>query len=123
MYEEPDYGLQCIGSGYEVFYTAILTIRHHWSGQSRSRLRNHHRHARNQLWSTLLRCPFPYALGVIAWRWWAQFRFACGQGVTWVVQEPVWWWQAFRGLPYFLQKAKPFSWANYRRWLDLPEKM
>jgi GT2 family glycosyltransferase len=123
MYEEPDYGLQCVGSGYEVFYTSILTIRHHWSGQSRSRLRNHHWHARNQFWSTLMRCPFPFAFVVIFRRLWVQFRYACAQGIPWAIREPVWWWQAAKGAPYFMRKAKPFTRANYLRWLRLPEKM
>jgi GT2 family glycosyltransferase len=123
MYEEPDYGLQCIASGFEVYHTPIIIIRHHWSGQSRSRIKNHHRHARNELWSTLMRCPFPYSLATIGYRIFSQFRFACRQGITWAIQEPVWWWQAFSAAPYFLRKAKPFSWPSYRRWLELPDKM
>lgn len=124
MYEEPDYGLQCIANGFEVYYTSVIIIRHHWSGQSRSRLRNHHLHARNQFWSTLMRCPFPYSVAMIGYRmFFVQFRFACQQGLSWVIREPVWWWQAFKGVPYALRKAKPFSWVNYRRWLSLPDKM
>lgn len=123
MYEEPDYALQCIGGGFEIYHTPILTIRHHWSGQSRSRLRNHHRHARNQLWSALLRCPFPYSLVVIGYRFAVQFRFAWNEGISWVIREPLWWWQALREAPYFLRKAKPIPWSSYRRWLSLPDKM
>ena len=37
----------------------MITIRHHYSGQARDEIRIHHRHARNELWSTVMRCPFP----------------------------------------------------------------
>src|SRR5438874_8367631 len=74
MYEEPDYALQCVAAGYEVLFSPIVTIRHHYSRQVRSELRNHHRHARNELWSTLLRCPFPFAPGVAVYRALSQFR-------------------------------------------------
>jgi len=122
-YEEPDYGLQCTANGYEIYYTPAVTIRHHYSSQARSKIRTHHRHARNELWSTLMRCPFPYAPALIGYRVFSQFRFACKKGVSWVIQEPVWWWQALKGIPYFLRKAKPYSWASYRRWLSLPVKI
>jgi GT2 family glycosyltransferase len=122
-YEEPDYGLQCFASGYEIYYTPIITVRHHYSSQARNKIRTHHRHARNELWSTLMRCPFPYAEVLVGYRILSQFRFACRKGVSWVIQEPVWWWQALKGIPYFLRKAKPYSWASYRQWLSLPVKL
>ena len=59
MYEEPDYALQCVAAGYEVLFTPLVTIRHHYSGAARSELRNHHRHSRNECWSTMMRCPMP----------------------------------------------------------------
>jgi hypothetical protein len=84
-------------------------------------LRNHHRHARNELWSSVMRCPFPYALGMIAWRIFSQFRYACTRGARWVVHEPAWWWQAMQGVPYCLKKRNPVSWPNYKKWLLLKE--
>ena len=54
MYEEPDYALQCVASGWEVRYIPEITIRHHGVGRERSEIRNHHRHARNEFWSTLI---------------------------------------------------------------------
>jgi len=48
MYEEPDYALQCVAAGYDVLYSPIVTIRHHYSGQARDEIRIHHRHARNE---------------------------------------------------------------------------
>jgi GT2 family glycosyltransferase len=119
MYEEPDYALQCVAAGYEVRFSPIVTIRHHYSGQARSELRNHQRHSRNEFWSTLLRCPFPYVFLMIGWRVFSQFRFACTRGVGWVIREPVWWWQALTGIPYCLRNRKPVSWSGYKRWLSL----
>jgi GT2 family glycosyltransferase len=123
MYEEPDYALQCTANGYEIYYAPIISIRHHYSNNSRNRIRGHHRHARNELWSTLMRCPFPYAAALIAYRIFSQFRYASKQGMAWVIREPVWWWQALKGIPYSLRKAKPYSWASYKMWLSLPVKM
>ena len=120
MYEEPDYALQCVASGYEVLFSPIVTIRHHYSGQVRSEVRNHHRHARNEFWSVLLRCPFPYAPGVALYRALSQFRYACQRGFAWVIREPAWWWQALAGIPYCLGERRPVSWASYKRWLRLP---
>jgi len=120
MYEEPDYALQCVAAGYDVLFSPILTIRHHYSGQARDEIRVHHRHARNELWSTLMRCPFPFALGMVAWRVLSQFRYACKRGWSWVIREPAWWWRALAGVPYCLRKRRPVSWASYKRWLSLP---
>jgi GT2 family glycosyltransferase len=120
MYEEPDYGLQCVAAGYDVLFSPVITIRHHYSGQARDEIRIHHRHARNELWSTLMRCPFPFALVILIWRVFSQFRFACKRGWSWVVREPIWWWEALAGLPYCLQKRTPVSCAGYKRWLALP---
>jgi GT2 family glycosyltransferase len=120
MYEEPDYALQCVAAGYEVVFSPIVTICHHYSGQVRSEMWNHHRHARNEFWSVLLRCPFPYAPGVALYRGLSQFRYACQRGFSWAIREPTWWWQAVAGVPYCLAKRHPVSWAGYKRWLRLP---
>jgi GT2 family glycosyltransferase len=119
MYEEPDYALQCVAAGYDILFTPIVTIRHHWTSRERSEIRNHHRHARNEFWSTLLRCPFPFALGMLAWRIFSQLRYAGSRGFDWFVREPVWWWQALGGVPYCIHHRKPLTWAGYRRWLKL----
>jgi GT2 family glycosyltransferase len=120
MYEEPDYALQCVAAGYEVLFSPIVTIRHHYSGQARDEIRVHHRHARNELWSTLMRCPLPFAIGMVAWRVLSQLRYACKRGWSWVIREPAWWWRALAGVPYCLRKRRPVSWASYKRWLSLP---
>lgn len=119
MYEEPDYALQCIGAGYEVLFCPVISVRHHWSWQARSELRNHNRHSRNEFWSALLRCPFPYCIGLAAYRIFSQFWYACKRGASWVVHEPVWWWQALAGIPYCIKKRNPIPWPRYRAWFRL----
>jgi GT2 family glycosyltransferase len=119
-YEEPDYALQCVAAGYDVLFSPVITIRHHYSRQARDEIRIHHRHARNELWSTLMRCPLPFALGILTWRVLSQFRYACKRGWSWVVREPVWWGQALAGIPFCLRKRRLVSWASYKRWLRLP---
>src|SRR4029077_3032463 len=119
MYEEPDYALQCVAAGYDVLFSPVVTIRHHYSTQARDEVRIHHRHARNELWSTVMRCPFPFAVGIAGWRVFSQFRYACKRGWSWVAHEPVWWWQALGGIPYCIRKRRPVSWASYKRWLRL----
>jgi GT2 family glycosyltransferase len=120
MYEEPDYALQCVAAGYDVLFSPVITIRHHYCGETRNEIRVHHRHARNELWSTVMRCPFPFAVAIAAWRIFSQFRYACTRGWYWIIREPVWWWQAIAGIQYCLAKRQPVSWAGYRRWLCLP---
>jgi len=119
-YEEPDYALQCIASGRGVLYTPAVTIRHHYSWVGRIEIRTHHRHARNELWSTVLRCPFPQMLLMIAWRVVSQARFAASRGIEWLIREPLWWWDAIKGLPKALKRRSPVSWPGYRKWLSLP---
>jgi GT2 family glycosyltransferase len=120
MYEEPDYALQCVAAGYDVLFSPVITIRHHYSGQARNEMRVHHRHSRNEFWSTLMRCPFPFALALLTWRVFSQFRYACKRGWSWVFREPTWWCQALAGILSCLQKRKLVSWASYKRWLALP---
>ena len=119
MYEEPDYALQTVAAGYGVRFSPIVTIRHHYSGRARDEIRIHHRHARNEFWSTLMRCPFPFVFAMLAWRVLSQFRYACGRGWSWILREPDWWGQALSGVPYFIRKRKPVSWEAYKHWLSL----
>jgi|SRR5215831_13455933 len=120
MYEEPDYGLQCVAAGYDVVFSPVVTVRHHYSGHARDEIWIHHRHARNEFWSTLMRCPLPFTLGMLLWRVFSQFRYACKRGWSWIVREPLWWWQAASGIPYCLRKRRHVSWTAYKRWLALP---
>ena len=122
MYEEPDYKLQCVASGYEVVFSAEpgVTIRHHYSGAARSELRNHQRHCRNEFWSMLRRCPLPQLPILAAYRVTAQIWFAAKYGgLDWVIREPWWWWQTLLGIPSCLKKRQPVSWSSYKKWLRL----
>jgi GT2 family glycosyltransferase len=120
MYEEPDYALQCVAAGYDVLFSPVVTIRHHYAGQARDEIRVHHRHASNEFWSTLMRCPFPFAIGIAGWRVLSQLRYACKRGWSWVLREPLSWGRALAGIPYCLRNRRPVSWASYKRWLALP---
>jgi len=119
MYEEPDYALQCTAAGYEVLFSPVVTIRHHYSGEVRSELRNHHRHARNELWSVLLRCPFPYVVPVAIYRAATQFGYAWHRGGRWLLREPLWWWSALKGFPWLFRKRQPVHWSAYKKWMSL----
>jgi GT2 family glycosyltransferase len=120
-YEEPDYALQCVAAGWDIMFDPAVTVRHHYSGLARNEMRTHHRHARNEFWSTLVRVPFPYLLPVAAWRVLSQFRYGCSRGLDWIVREPVWWLQAIRGIPRCLRARRPVRWSDYRRWLQLTD--
>ena len=122
MYEEPDYALQCIGTGYDVLLDPQITIRHHYSPKNRSSFRTHHQHARNELWSTVMRCPLPQSLFIALYRVFSQAKFITKHhGFKGLVQEPIWWWQAIQKLPYFFKKRQPMTWERYSQWLSLPK--
>src|SRR5207244_177178 len=56
-YEEPDFALRCVAAGWQVRCETGLTIRHHYTPAHRNEIRTHHFHARNELWSVMMRCP------------------------------------------------------------------
>lgn len=118
-YEEPDYALQCVAAGYKIYYHTAVTIRHHFSPRGRNEIRTHHRHSRNEFWSTVIRCPFPYLIGLLIYRIFSQCRYAWKRGPRWVIREPLWWLQAIRGLPYCLRNRNVLSWEGYKNWLRL----
>jgi GT2 family glycosyltransferase len=119
MYEEPDFALRCVCAGWQVRFETCVTIRHHWSRAQRNEMRNHQRHARNELWSVILRCPMPW-LGVVApFRAVRQFGYACKRGAAWVLGEPAWWWQCLRGLGTCTKHRRALPWRSYRAWMEL----
>lgn len=120
-YEEPDYALQCVAAGYDVLLSPIITIRHHYSGVSRNEQRVHHHHARNELWSTWLRCPFPQVVPMTIWRIGSQLNYARKRGLKWVMREPRWWYDCLRGISKCIKQRNPVSWENYRKWLILSQ--
>ncbi len=102
MYEEPDYALQCYAAGLAVWFEPDLAVRHHMSSVNRHEGRRQRLHARNELWSVLIRCPWPYLPAVALFRIWRQLRYAATQGPSDVLLQPAWWLSALRGLPQCL---------------------
>lgn len=118
-YEEPDFALRCVCAGWQVRYDPSLLVRHHFTGTQRNEIRTHHRHARNEAWSALLRCPAPQVFGVLLFRAVRQFGYACRRGPGWVGREPQWWWAALGGIGRCLRRRKPLPWAGYLAWMRL----
>lgn len=119
MYEEPDYTLQCYDAGMAVLFEPSLVIRHHMSPVQRFPIQRHHQNARNELWSVWLRCPWPYLLLVTVYRMWRQFRHSLSEGFEWSMREPIWWWQAIRGVKYCIDERNPVTWRKYYAWMKL----
>ncbi len=118
-YEEPDFALRCVSAGWQVRLDPIVTVRHHFTSLQRNEIRTHHRHARNELWSVLMRCPMPQLLAVAPFRAWRQLVYACRRGWSWVWREPKWWWQCLRGIPQCLRSRRTLKWAAYLAWMRL----
>jgi GT2 family glycosyltransferase len=118
-YDEPDFALRCVSAGWQVRYETKLTIRHHYSGAMRNELRMHHTHARNELWSVLMRCPASQLFAVALFRIARQFGYAWKRGPGWTVREPHWWLQALMGVPHCLGARRPVPWKKYRAWMEL----
>jgi GT2 family glycosyltransferase len=118
-YEEPDFALRCVAASWQVRFEPTLIIRHHFTTAQRNEIRTHHRHARNECWSVLLRCPgllLPVVCGFRAVR---QLGYAASRGFSWFVREPLWWWQAVRGIPQCILERDPIPWKRYWAWMGL----
>lgn len=118
-YEEPDYVAQCAGLGYGVWFEPSLVVRHHYSPANRNWLKIHHFHARNELWSVWLRCPWPWLLLVSLFRVIRQLGYASSNGVGWLLREPIWWWSAIQGVGNCWRHRQPVSWRHYLAWMKL----
>jgi GT2 family glycosyltransferase len=118
-YEEPDFALRCSVAGWQVRYETSLLIRHHFTGVQRNECRTHQRHARNEFWSVLLRCPAPQLFGVALFRIVRQFGYAWSRGLSWAVREPAWWLAAAQGVAQCLAHRRALPWPRYRAWMDL----
>jgi GT2 family glycosyltransferase len=118
-YEEPDFALRCAVAGWQVRYETMATVRHHFTFTERNEVRTHQRHARNELWSVLLRCPAPQLFAVATFRAVRQFGYAWHRGMSWVIQEPKWWVAFLRGVPQCLAARSPLPWGRYAAWMKL----
>jgi GT2 family glycosyltransferase len=121
-YEEPDYCLQLYSAGYGVWFEPSLTIRHHFTPKERNMLTRHWLNARNELWSVLLRCPFPLVLLVVPVRILRQLIFSISKGLEWWVQEPRWWLDATRGIGDCLKYRKAVSNRCFYAWTRLARR-
>jgi GT2 family glycosyltransferase len=118
-YEEPDLALRCVASGWQVRYEPTLVVRHHFTMTKRNEIRMHHRHARNECWSALMRCPLPQLPFVLGYRLIRQFGYAWKRGFPWVIREPAWWRQAASGIGQCLAARNPIPWHRYGAWMRL----
>jgi GT2 family glycosyltransferase len=122
MYEEADYALQCYAAGFAVWFEPDLVVRHHMSSVNRHVGRRQRLHARNELWSVLLRCPWPYLPAVALFRVWRQLRYAATQSLFEVLLQPAWWLSAVRGLPQCVAGRAPAPWQTYWAWMKLARR-
>jgi GT2 family glycosyltransferase len=122
MYEEPDYALQCYAAGLAVWFEPDLAVRHHMSSVNRHEGRRQRLHARNELWSVLIRCPWPYLPAVALFRVWRQLRYAATQGLSDVLLQPAWWLSALGGLPQCIARRSPVPGPRYRAWMTLARR-
>ena len=77
--------------GFAVWFEPDLAVRHHMSSVNRHEGRRQRLHARNELWSVLIRCPWPYLPAVALFRIWRQLRYAATQGPSDLLLQPAWW--------------------------------
>lgn len=118
-YDEADYGVRCAAHGWQIRYSPELVIRHHYSGTNRNELRVHQMHARNELWSVLLRCPFLLSIPVALFRILRQAGYAWRRGFAWGIREPHWWIACLTGVPQCLRERHPLPWTAYWNWMRL----
>ncbi len=114
-YEEPDFALRCCAAGWQARHETALTIRHHFTRVQRNEIRTHHRHARNELWSVLMRCPAPQLFAVALFRIARQAGYAASRGPSWLVREPQWWLSVLA----LRMKRAALPWKKYRAWMGL----
>ena len=114
-YEEPDFALRCCAAGWQARHETVLTIRHYFTSVQRNEIRTHHRHARNELWSVLMRCPVPQLFAVALFRVARQAGYAASRGPSWLVREPQWWLSVLA----LRMKRDALPWKKYRAWMDL----
>jgi hypothetical protein len=55
----------------------------------------------------------------MAFRVWRQFIYALSEGFVWAVREPLWWWQATKGVGTCMAERKPIPWKIYYAWMKL----
>jgi GT2 family glycosyltransferase len=122
IYEEPDFTLQALDSGWEAIWFPHVVIRHHYSPVGRNELSIHQRHSRNECWSALMRCPSPWMPLILLGKTASQARYAARRGWDWLCREPGWWFQALAGAPKVWRHRRPVRRESYRAWLRAMRK-
>ena len=117
-YDEPDFAVRCAAAGWQVRFDPTVTVRHYFSGVNRNHLRMHQLHARNEIWSVLMRCPMPQLPIIVAFRIARQFAFAWKWSWRWILSEPRWWLACLAGARAALAKRQPVPWKSYRAWME-----
>jgi len=74
----------------------------------------------HELWSTLMRF-LSVCTGHSYLARFLSVSFCLQTRVVVVVCEPIWWWQALAGIPYYLQKRTPFHGQTINAGLRCPE--
>mgnify|MGYP000276875859 CR=1 FL=1 len=118
-YAEPDFCLQVYNAGYGVLYVPQIQIFHRFTHTLRNMQSRHHKNARNEFWSVVMRCPFPHVIWVGAYRLSRQVLYGASRGRAWLVEEPKWIVDAFRQIKIPISERQPTSWPVYWRWLRL----
>lgn len=122
-YEEPDYALQCLGGNWEVRLEPSLSVRHHYTAVHRNTLHTHLSHCRNELWSILLRAPWPLVPFMIIFRMARQLANAGRRGGWgWLRRHPGNWWEAWKGAGAMLRQRHAVSVRTYWNWLYLSQR-
>lgn len=116
-YEEPDLALQLMDRGYRVTESPRWIVRHHYSPVERNEQRTHRLHARNGLWSMLMRAPASLLLLECARMILSQTAYAQRRG--WLLKEPLWWLKALQGLPRAWSARAPVSHTSFAQWRRL----
>lgn len=118
-YEEPDFCLQVYSVGYGVLYSPEIKIFHRFTHTLRNMKARHHLNARNEFWSVIIRCPFPFVFFVGTYRLVRQIAYGASHGWVWLVDEPKWIMDAFRDIRLPLSRREPIPWEVYWKWMRL----
>ena len=121
-YAEPDFCLQAYGAGYGILYVPEIEIFHRFTHAKRDMKARHHRNARNEFWSVVMRCPFPHVLWVGAYRVARQLLAAASHGWSWLKEEPKWIGEALGRIGAPLAERRPVPWPVYWRWMRMARR-
>ena len=97
-----------MAAGYEVLFSPIITIRHHYSGQARDEIQHPSSPRAQRIVERRDAMSFAFCVGIAGWRVFSQFRYACKRGWSWVFANQCGGGQALAGIPYAFENAGLF---------------